>query len=268
MMVFVALMELIPFYMNISFNCKRFRDISGDKKCPMTLKMMFGPNLFTTQVLPQREREARAELAREVILSNWFVSHFCMLMMVITCLWVIIYQELMLRQYSRKIKVSDRCLMLCNLWNNTTSEGLERYLEELCVGVKIEVDSVSFVNARLGNMNRRRRIRMVEEVVQSLELDFEISEEKNDKKFIKKVIKEYKKWLGVYKSELRLFERYSHSIDNQQSAIAFITVRTKDQAALILKKEQRNGKCGWLAKIVRSLSNTFCCCFCIVNNSQ
>ena len=190
-------------------------------------------------------------------------------MMIGTFVWSSIYQELMLREYLIKDEVSERCLMICNLWNNTTSEGLVRYIKGLCRGSEIEVLSVTFANAGLGIMNRRRRIRAVQGIISKLELEFDLYEQKKEKKLILKVIKGYKRWLKIYKSKLKQFKKYSKDPDNQHSAIAFITLKTKEQADIVLKNSPKSSKFTRIIQTVfQSLPGFLSCCCCCLGNSN
>ena len=66
--------------------------------------------------------------------------------------------------------------MVCNLWKNTTSECLIEYLKKFGLQDEREIESIVFANAHIGNINRRRRIKQVEDFVDSLKLEVELFE--------------------------------------------------------------------------------------------
>ena len=265
MMIFLGLVEVIPLCMRVSFNCQLYKDIHGDKPCPSGLRMIYSPIFFV--VNDQKLKKARAEFYQDIFLKNWLLCRFCLLMMILSFIWAYIHQRIILRSYSERVKICDRSIMICNLWNKTTSAALINDLKGLGNGVEIDVISLTFANAGLGNMNRRRRIRAVEEIVGKLELDMEIYQGKKEKKIIKKLIKEYKKWLWVYKRDLKRFERYSKGVFNSHSAIAFATLGSKEQAETVIKEhKKRTQRCkylNFLKPISRMFSTCcFCCCSC------
>ena len=195
MMVFLGFTQVIPLFMRFSFGCTEYRELYGDQECPITYKVVYGEPFFNANV---NANLARIELYKEIFSKNWLFSHFCLLLMIVTYLCASIHEKLILEEYSAKLKVSDRRVMICNLWNSSTSEGLVRYLQNLCQGSRIDVVSVHFANAGIGNMNRRRRILSVQQIIHRLELDLVVVQgRKKETKIVTKLIKEYKKWLKV-----------------------------------------------------------------------
>ena len=260
-MSLMAVAQVIPVYMTVSFYCHIFKQDQRVQRCPISLKFL--SHVYTydePQIIENFKDNRRIQIREKIIYSNWAVSSVCYFMMIITAVWASTHQKLILTKYSRRVKVYDRSIMIFNIWNQTTSDQLIRYLEGLVDGARIDVVSLTFANSGLGNMNRRRRIRVVGKIVDKLELDMEIHESKKEKKVIKNFIKEYKKWLKVYRRDLKRFENYSLDALNQSRSIAFVTLGTKEQAEIITKKFKKSNLCEWLSLALPSTC-CFSCCF-------
>ena len=262
----MAVAQLIPVYMTVSFYCHELKLEQCVQRCLVVLNFIFQGDAYDNPQVTQILKDNRKiQLREKIIYSNWAVSSVCYFMMIITAVWASTHQKLILTKFSRRVKVCDRSIMIFNIWNQTTSGQLTSYLEGLVDGARIDVISLTFVNAGLGNMNRRRRIRAVEEIVGKLELDMKIHQGKKEKKIINKLIKEYKKWLWVYRRDLKQFEKYSLDALNQTRSIAFVTLGTKEQAEIITNKFKKSNLGEWLRL---SLPSPWCFSCCLTSNNR
>ena len=239
-MIFLALSRVPALWMTMTFNCDRFRSVHGDVECPVNLFMMFNPRYFSISPIPQQGNQ---ELDKRIFLRTMPIRHICLILMAVTSIWGSVYQKILIGKKTKKIKNLSRSIMVCNLRSNTTSEGLMRYLsarggrEE-----ELEVNLILFVNAALGNMNRRRRINHVNEILEKLRLDLQTYENPREEKIIMKLIKGYENWQKIYQGDLNLFEKYSKDTKNKNSGIAFVNFKSEEQAREIIKNSQKATK--------------------------